>query len=67
MTDNCFGKYKSNCACIDCDIEKLRRCKQYTEYVAEIDRIQTETHEKRLKLERKADNVVRKILHVFHS
>lgn len=67
MTDNCFGKYESNCACINCDIDKLRRCKRYTEYVAEIDRVQTETHEKRMELERKTNSVLRKILHGFNS
>lgn len=63
MDDNCFGKYKSNCECIDCNIERLRRCKRYAGYIAEIDHVQVEMHDKLVELERKADGVVRKITH----
>lgn len=58
MKDSCFGKYKSNCACINCEIGKLRSCKRYTEYVAEMNRACDKMYYERLELERNLNNIM---------
>lgn len=59
-TPTCFGKYMCGRDCVSCQIDTARRCQKYTKYVAELDRVQTEAHERLKQFAKHSDYFARK-------
>ena len=57
----CFGRYKSNCECIDCDIDRLRRCKKHSERIEELHMVLNDIDDKSIVLRHGIRHVNRKI------
>lgn len=64
-TPECFGSYCSRGKCMSCNVNTMKRCRSYTEYVEEINRIQTETHNDIKRLAKVTDTMMKKIKRVF--